>query len=177
MTKSLYISEKKGADFSAPFFFVWQILLGAASLEIDPEYPAQHADAHKSGVVQHLFEVEGFTEAEILKQKHGKRETQGCQPPISHPFSFAFPPEINPPMNRVIKDMAVMNQLNELSDNDVIVNKRDTSRLPANMRAKMTTKLYRIPLPTCFGSFITFLLSENGWARLFKCIPAYQEID
>ena len=56
--------------------------------------------------------------------------------------------------------MAVINQLNELSVNDVKVRSSEISRLPANIKAKMTTKLYKIPLPTCFGSFITILLSK-----------------
>lgn len=69
-----------------------------------------------------------------------------------------------------------MNQLNELSVNDVKVRSSEMSRLPANIKAKMTTKLYKIPLPTCFGSFITILLS-NRRARLFICILHVSQID
>ena len=50
-------------------------------------------------------------------------------------------------MNKVIKEMAVINQLNELSVNDVKVRSSEMTRLPANIKAKITAKLYKIPLP------------------------------
>lgn len=53
-------------------------------------------------------------------------------------------------MNKVIKDMAVINQLNELSVNDVKVRSSEISRLPANIKAKMTTKLYKNPFADLF---------------------------
>lgn len=60
--------------------------------------------------------------------------------PIIQPFSFAFPPEINPPINKERNERAVTSQLNDDSCSEVAVSKSEMAKLVASIAAKITIR-------------------------------------
>ncbi len=74
--------------------------------------------------------------------------------PIIQPFSFALPPDIKPPANKERKESAVISQLKDDSSIEVTVSKSEIAKLVRSITAKIATKPYKTPLPTCFVSSI-----------------------
>lgn len=76
-------------------------------------------------------------------------------PPRSHPFLFPFPPEINPPINKLKKEMIVMINRNDVSCTEVNVKISEKRRLLIIAIKKIAIKPYKTEMLKPFDS--TFL--------------------
>ena len=78
-------------------------------------------------------------------------------PPRNQPLCFPFPPEINPPANRVINDTMVMTYCKEDSCREVNLSSKENRMLLVIKRIKIAINPYKIALPTCLLSSIVNL--------------------
>ena len=78
-------------------------------------------------------------------------------PPKNHPFCFAFPPAIKPPVNNEIKVIAVMMYCTDDSCKDVNLNINAKMKLLIIAKINMVIVPYNTALPIFFDPSISIL--------------------
>lgn len=93
-------------------------------------------------------------------------------PPTSHPFCFLFPPDKNPPPNRPIKDIAVIQYCWENSRTDVNLKIKEKIRLLNAANIKINTSPYKTETAKLFAS-IFFSSFPCHQASFHDLVQAY----
>ncbi len=74
------------------------------------------------------------------------------KPPNSQPFCFPFPPDINPPVNRAMNEMAVITYCTEDSCRDVNLRIIANRKLQTMAKVNIAIIPYNIDVPKAFDS-------------------------
>lgn len=75
-------------------------------------------------------------------------------PPMSQPFCFPFPPQINPPVNTLKKEIIVISKLTDFSSVCVNVNMSEKSRLEMTASVKIVSTPNKMDTLNFFTSMI-----------------------